>query len=392
MQWIYGGALEFGSSNVDGYDGSNFAAFQDVIVVTFNYRTNSKTKRILQAYDTNEHAVFGFPSAPEIPPTKRNLGFLDQRMALEWTRENIRAFGGNPNKVTIFGESSGAESVDILLNSWQYNPPFRAGIMESGNQALQGFLTNGVNVTANWYKAASYLNCTGNATQCLQTANATQLESVISMNNLLFQPQIDNYTVVSDPSARIANGSTANVPILVGSNAQEGRVFQYGQTNVSTVVAGLFPGITAYQDLVKQTYAINSTVNSGFLSNDFDAASAIYTDLVFTCVSTTFPLHIIKRSNKAQPTSYRANISAAANIPTWRYYYNGKSALTSLFPITNTNHSIIPEPKFRPKPRRLPLIRNKHSIRHLPQHKRNSTRIRTFKNHANSMGEFRKES
>ena len=71
--WIYGGALHFGNAGIHFYDGSNFAAYEDVIVVSANYRTN----------------VFGFPASPEIPVKQRNLGFLDQRLALDWVQRNI---------------------------------------------------------------------------------------------------------------------------------------------------------------------------------------------------------------------------------------------------------------------------------------------------------------
>lgn len=86
--WIYGGALQFGNAGQDTYDGSAFASYEDVIVVSANYRTN----------------VFGFPSSPELPETGHNLGFLDQRLALDWVQRNIAAFGGSPDKVTLFGE------------------------------------------------------------------------------------------------------------------------------------------------------------------------------------------------------------------------------------------------------------------------------------------------
>lgn len=79
-------------------------------------------------------SVFGFPNNPELPLDERNLGFLDQRLALQWVKDNISEFGGDPNKVTIFGQSAGAASVDILITSMsnEDNLPFRAGIMESG--------------------------------------------------------------------------------------------------------------------------------------------------------------------------------------------------------------------------------------------------------------------
>lgn len=87
MFWIYGGALQFGNAGQAAYDGSSFAAYQDVIIVSANYRTN----------------VFGFVGSPELPLTGQNPGFFDQRLGLEWVQQNIAAFGGNPSKVTIFG-------------------------------------------------------------------------------------------------------------------------------------------------------------------------------------------------------------------------------------------------------------------------------------------------
>ena len=93
MVWLYGGGLLYGSNSVEKYDGSFLAANNDVIVVVPNYRTN----------------VYGFHGSPQVPVTERNTGWLDQRLALDWVRRNIAAFGGDPAKVTIFGESAGAQ-------------------------------------------------------------------------------------------------------------------------------------------------------------------------------------------------------------------------------------------------------------------------------------------
>ena len=91
MVWFFGGALQFGTGSLPGYDGTSFATNQDVILIAPNYRTN----------------VFGFPGEiPGVSEKERNLGFLDQRMALDWVQKNIKKFGGDPSKVTIFGESA----------------------------------------------------------------------------------------------------------------------------------------------------------------------------------------------------------------------------------------------------------------------------------------------
>ncbi|KAI0030912.1 Carboxylesterase, partial [Vararia minispora EC-137] len=107
----------FGSGSLPLYDGTSMAKNQDVIVVTFNYRTN----------------VFGFPSSHDLPLTGNNLGYLDQELALKWVQDNIVMFGGDPTKVTIMGQSAGAQSVsDAIVRHTPSGAPFRAGIMLSG--------------------------------------------------------------------------------------------------------------------------------------------------------------------------------------------------------------------------------------------------------------------
>src|SRR6185437_10590634 len=105
MVWIYGGALIKGSGSIDAYSGENLAK-KGVVLVTFNYRLG----------------VFGFFAHPDLTKesdrhTSGNYGILDQVAALEWVHQNIAAFGGDPKKVTIFGESAGSWSVNALVAS-----------------------------------------------------------------------------------------------------------------------------------------------------------------------------------------------------------------------------------------------------------------------------------
>jgi para-nitrobenzyl esterase len=119
--WIHGGAFLVGAGNV--YDGSAMAKAGDVIVVTINYRVG-----VLGFVNFGE--ALGLPGIPS------NLGLRDQIAALEWVRDNIAAFGGDPDRVTIGGQSAGSMSVSLLLHARSAWPLFRGAIMQSGALSL----------------------------------------------------------------------------------------------------------------------------------------------------------------------------------------------------------------------------------------------------------------
>lgn len=283
MFWIYGGSLRFGHAGQLLYDGSAFAAYQDVIVVTANYRTN----------------VFGFPLSPELPLSKRNLGFLDQRLALQWVRTNIGAFGGSAAKVTIFGESAGATSVDALLTSYStQTAPFRAAILESGQHSYSAQSYS--NSPAQWPSFLREVGCTSGATEiaCLRKLPAVRIKDAINTLNSNFQPTVDGVTLVHSSSAARAAGHFARVPVLVGTNSQEGRVYTVGTTNETAFLQSYLGQTPAQIPKVRAAYS------KGFDST-YDRISQIFTDFGFLCPEFLF-----------------ANESVAARVPTWLYQYN----------------------------------------------------------------------
>ncbi|CAN9222284.1 unnamed protein product [Alternaria alternata] len=306
MFWVYGGSLQFGNAGQDTYDGSSFAAYEDVIVVTTNYRTN----------------VFGFPASPELPLAARNLGFLDQRFALDWVQRNIHAFGGDASKVTIFGESAGAFSIDALLTSFpkESSPPFRAAILQSGQYSYR--VAPQTSSVPAWNNLTATLGCPGthesNLT-CVRAANATTVRNIINQNSLVFNPIADNTTLVSNPAARRLSGDIAHIPVLGGTNAQEGRVFQVGQTNLTAYLQATF-GILAPALIPKIEAAY--PIGSNGLTNDYDVISQISTEITFQC-----------------PQALWANATASVGIPTWRYYYNASFVNTQAYPQLGAYHA-----------------------------------------------------
>jgi len=305
MFWIYGGSLQFGTAGQPTYDGSFFAGYEDVVLVTTNYRTN----------------VFGFPSSPELPLQGHNLGFLDQRFALEWVQRNIGQFGGSPDKVTIFGESAGAFSVDAILTSFDKNskPPFRAAILESG-QISYGPTSSEPSSVPAWNSLAALLNCTGPQNfSCVAEAPALTIKSIIEHNALIFNPVPDNITLFPNPAGRRTQHEIAVIPTLSGNNAQEGRVFTFGQNDTVAFVEAAFPTLSQNQ---QQQIIAAYPIGSPGISDQYEQLSQIYTDFVFHC-----------------PEALYANATAESGIPAWRYFFNATFPNLQVFPDAGIFHS-----------------------------------------------------
>ncbi|KAI0251013.1 Alpha/Beta hydrolase protein, partial [Lactifluus subvellereus] len=174
----------FGTSSLPMYDGTSFAENQDVVFVSFNCRTN----------------VFGFPTAPDLPTSCNNPGFLDQELALAWVQDNIAQFGGDKNKVTIMGESAGAESISLAIarRKSSESPPFRAGIMLSGVRVS----TPPELDFSNFNAFATAVGCTqapgSGRLQCLRNVPASTIRTYTNgPSSSLFVPGVDKHVFYS---------------------------------------------------------------------------------------------------------------------------------------------------------------------------------------------------
>lgn len=297
MFWIFGGNLQFGTGSLAQYDGSSLAATQNVVVVTINYRTN----------------IFGFSNSPEVPFGQQNSGFLDQRFALQWVHDNIKSFGGDPNAITLFGESAGGESVKQILAS-PPSTPLKAAIMESEQTGIVG---NGL---VNYGNVLAHFNCTNIA--CLRQVPATDIKNYIETQSLGFPPVANDGTYLNDVRASITTGQFARVPILMGSNLNEARVF--------LAVAGVNGNGTQALAYVFNTYGFNSTAQGAILAayaaagytDTYEIADRILTDLIFTCT-----------------TGGLATYLAGSGFNVHRYQYEPSFPTTSLFPNSGAYHS-----------------------------------------------------
>jgi para-nitrobenzyl esterase len=205
MVWIHGGALTRGSGSTPTYDGEAFAA-KGVVLVTINYRLG----------------LFGFMAHPELTKesdrgSSGNYGILDQIAALEWVQKNIKAFGGDPGRVTIFGESAGSWSVNCLMATPLANGLFHRAIGESG-----GSFGDSLRL-ADAEKAGEKLAASVGA-KSIADLRAKSAEDLLKLDTGA-RPNVDGWMLPAPIATIFANGQHNDVPLIVGSNADEGTAF-----------------------------------------------------------------------------------------------------------------------------------------------------------------------
>ena len=213
MVWIHGGAFEAGGTVDPMFDCHNFVKENpDVIVVTIAYRLG----------------VLGFLHLSHLPdgkdyPDAQNLGLLDQVMALKWVHENIAGFGGDPDNVTIFGESAGAGSCTLLPLVPGSQAYFRRLIAESGSVNLTRSTEEAIGCTDELMEA---LACKTVA-DLLKVEAGKLLETATSAIFLRQFPERDGIHLPVDTFEAYANGAAKNIEILVGCNKDEMDFFVY---------------------------------------------------------------------------------------------------------------------------------------------------------------------
>ncbi|MGZ4691171.1 MAG: carboxylesterase/lipase family protein [Acidimicrobiia bacterium] len=215
MFWIHGGAFVNGAGSSPIYDGTRFAQHGDVVVVTVNYRLGAFGFLHLDDVFGREFSGSG------------NAGILDQVAALEWVRDNIEAFGGNPDDVTIFGESAGGMSVSTLLGLPAAEGLYHRAIVQSGSASFASPAHVGTKV------ARELLEIAGITTvDELESAPADQMLAAQgklmarrARLDLQFQPVIDGNVLPDLPLTTIASGATGNVTTVVGTTADEMTLF-----------------------------------------------------------------------------------------------------------------------------------------------------------------------
>ena len=209
MVWIHPGGYNTGSGSSPAYDGDALAR-RGVVLVTINYRLG----------------VFGFFAHPELTAESdrraaANFAFMDQIAALEWVQRNIAAFGGDPTRVTVFGDSAGSASISNLMGSPRAKGLFQRAIGESG--AWLGLSVAPVSTLANAEETGTKLASELGA-HSLAELRAKPAEEVLKAGRGT-GPVIDGWFLPEDVGATFAEGKQNDVPLLVGSNQDEGTFF-----------------------------------------------------------------------------------------------------------------------------------------------------------------------
>ena len=217
--WMHGGGFFQGATQDQRYNLSYLVQHsvdvgQPIIGVSVQYRLSA----------------WGWLLGKEVQESKQtNLGLRDQRLALAWLQENVAAFGGDPRKVTIWGESAGASSVGnhILAYNGRDDGLFRAGIMQSGGPIFYYPMTA---VQSHFDNLASLAGCGGDPDKlsCLRGLPYETLNRAINSSEDLTQrwhPVVDGDIIPSRPTEMLAKGLFNKVPVIVGANSDEGSMF-----------------------------------------------------------------------------------------------------------------------------------------------------------------------
>lgn len=229
LVWIHGGGFTGGSGSDPMYGGSRIAEKYGVIVVTMNYR--------LGALGFLSHSSLAKAEGVTVAPS---AALLDQQAALGWVHRNIAAFGGDPNAVMLAGESAGAMSVCAQLVMGGPQDHFASAAMESGTcAALSAIWVKPAAAEDMASRLATKVGCPTDdgALACLQQKSAEEIMLALPGRKVsigpgdLFGPVVDGVTLPKVPITALRAGERRKVPVVLGSNLNEGQIFgrQWGE-------------------------------------------------------------------------------------------------------------------------------------------------------------------
>jgi para-nitrobenzyl esterase len=324
LVWVHGGGFGHGSGSFHLYSGDRLARKGDVVVVTFNYRLG-----VLGGLDLR--------SFPGGEASDSNLSLRDQIAALEWVASNIEAFGGDPANVTLFGQSAGAISAAALLASPRGAGLFQRAILQSG-------AGDHVHRPAQARRLATLLleklgldPARGDVVEALRAMHWEALLTAqhqvrsqhgLPLGQLAWQPVVDDDLLSDLPRARFERGEAAEVPILIGTNLDEWKMFtatdakrrRLDEDTLRGYLARTFagadhalvagPGVEAREAIVEKALALYRTGPDGGTRSPAELWAALQGDRVFR-----------------HPALRLADAHARRGAKTWCYRFEWKPPL-----------------------------------------------------------------
>jgi para-nitrobenzyl esterase len=304
LVWIHGGSFMNGSGSVTEYDGSAFAR-DGIVCVTINYRLGA------------EGFLF---TGDEVA----NVGLLDQVAALRWVQENITAFGGDPGRVTVAGESAGAMSITTLLAVPQASGLFQQAITQSGagahtlapdeSRQVAQYLAGALGVAPDRAAIAALpaervAQAAGALTEEVQTAPDPAKWGQLALSLLPFCPTVDGEVLPQEPLAALAGGASSEVRLLTGTNLEEAQLFLVAAGTIDLVDEAMLAGGAAAYGAPDGTVEAYRAARPG--AGPGDILAALVTDWFF-------------RIPAVRVAEARAANSASAGN-TWMYRFDWRS-------------------------------------------------------------------
>ena len=292
MVWIHGGGFNTGASAITLYDGENLANRENVIVVSMNYRLGP----------------LGFLSLPALNAeastnASGNYGLMDLVHALQWVENNIGAFGGDPNSVTVFGESAGAQAVCMLMVSPAANGLLDRAVMQSGNcpDDLRELNASGStfpdSAIAQGNRAAQTLGCdtAADVLACLRGLSAQAIlnglapsATVVFSTGENYQPIVDGDVLPGQPGQLVANGDASVSSVVIGSTRNEIALWRSAYGSDVDTVAEYQAALEVFDNDANSVLDGPSAMllTAYPVSQDSEALGMyerFLTDLIFTC-------------------------------------------------------------------------------------------------------------
>ncbi len=318
MVWIHGGNLISGGGDL--YDPTRLVQ-KRVIVVTINYRLGYLGFFAQSAIDA-EHHLHG------------NYGSMDQQFALNWVQRNIKGFGGDPNQVTIFGESAGGQSVYVHLASPTASHLFHGAISQSGSYfEFQDYLdfivtleigeTTGTVLVPPGSSAATSVGCSSQTSQCLRGVSASAL---VAVQPGTVYPFVDGTLLTQTPGAAFASGKFNQVPVISGTNHDEWRyivALQY-DFGVGALTDAEYPAaVAALVGLLESDPFVQFLISIGYPLSNYPPPPGV--------VSAPLALGALGTDEYFACPARNAELSLSKYVQTYAYEFNDETA-PSFFP------------------------------------------------------------